>query len=158
MRPFLRRRLVILLAACTAGCSSKAPVDPPDDPSVPGGCTLPPGNHPPVFISLNDTTAGVGDTLLVRATARDADGDPLQYRAVVSLARWHPPWLPLTWFDRSTGVFAYVPRPQDGMLLDVTFSVDDGRCGRAETQIQIRVAPEGAFRACSGAGRGGATR
>ena len=148
VRPLVRVCAVMCLVVCTAGCSPKAPVDP----DLPGGCILPPGNHAPVFAALHDTTASVGDTLWVRATAYDADGDPLQYRALVSLAQWHPPWLPLTWFDRSTGVFAYVPQTQDGVLLDVTFSVDDGRCGRAERQIQILIASQSALPASTGIG------
>lgn len=89
---------------------------------------------------VRDTTAVVGDSLRIQAAASDPDGDVLHYRAVVALTEWRR-YFPLTRFNRTTGVFVFVPQRRDGPQLDVTFYVYDGKCNWDTLGVRIGIVP-----------------
>jgi hypothetical protein len=105
-----------------------------------GGETLAPqdNNHPPVLISLNDTTVTVGDTLRMTAVATDPDGDAVRYDLTVMIHGMsdHPPKVG---FDGDSGEFVFFPASTDQPSRDFIIRARDGRGGEDASPFTVTV-------------------
>lgn len=102
---------------------------------------LDPSNNRPVMTELADTSAAVGDTLRLRATAEDADGDSLRYSLTVFIS-WNeldPDLFPSAGIDSRTGDLWFAPTPQDAPSRTLLVTVDDGKQGRDSTHFEVTI-------------------
>ena len=123
--------VIFFVSALVLGCS--------DDEE--GGIVDPDGNHPPVIEQQADTFAMVWQMLELQAHASDADGDTLEYSAVV-----HASWSEILSgyvadidMDEETGLCQFVPSGDDVPERHITFIVDDHNGGLDSTTFVVTV-------------------
>lgn len=129
----------------------------PEDADDPGtlGIEIEFNNNPFITsVEISDDEIMVGDTVPVIITAEDPDGDTLTYRFstqfCISIGRCVSSTLP----DQVTGTFSWEPGVNATHTLSIT--VEDGRGGSADTEINVEVLPaaEGAEGEGEGEGEG----
>ena len=128
---------VLLGLGLLFGCSEHDLIE-PAEPVEPGKV-----NHAPVVAFLADTFAVVGDTLRLKFSATDPDGDVLRFEEEMPCT-WgeikdgtcHPP---IAHIDSRTGSFWFYPRTYDIPLRVVVVTVSDGRGGYAYTSVDVSV-------------------
>jgi hypothetical protein len=123
--------VIFFISALLLGCS--------DDEE--GGLVDPDGNHPPVIEQQADTFAMVWQMLELQAHASDADGDTLEYSAVVH-ASWSEimgGYVPDIDMNGETGLCQFVPSDDDVPERSITFYVDDHNGGLDSTTFVVTV-------------------
>lgn len=84
-------------------------------------------NNPPTFNSLSDQKIRLGETLSMKLTATDPDGDELQYQAI-------PQSLPAnSKLDTTTGLFTFTPAADQVGTVTLPFQVSDGYSVKGKT-------------------------
>jgi len=119
--------LIVLL-----GCSGDEGTPKPLGPNV---------NHPPVIEQQADTFAMVWQMLELQVHASDADGDTLEYSAVVH-ASWSEivgGYVPDIDMDGETGLCQFIPSDEDVPERSITFIVDDQHGGLDSTTFVVTV-------------------
>lgn len=103
--------------------------------------TSPTPNTAPRIAAQGDTAVAVGDTLRLRASAEDDDGDALTFGVsiVISLDELEKGYFPDGGIDDVTGDFRFSPVDADRPGRDISFTVRDGRGGVDETEFHVRV-------------------
>ena len=123
--------VMFFISALLLGCS--------DDEE--GGLVDPDDNHSPVIEQQADTFAVVWQVLELQARASDADGDTLEYRAVVH-ASWSEilgGYIPDIEMDGETGLCQFVPSDDDVPERSITFYADDHNGGLDSTTFVVTV-------------------
>jgi hypothetical protein len=124
--------MIYLFLVLLFGCS--------EDSETPNPFDLDP-NHPPVIEEQADTFATVDETLILQALASDADGDTLQFSAVVH-ATWSEildGYVPNIDMDEETGICQFIPSEDDVPERSITFIVDDQHGGLDSTVFVVTV-------------------
>ncbi len=131
--------IIWIVSALVLGCSEDSFVDVIDeDPLGPG-----PLNHAPIIAPQPDTSAIVGDTLMLQISATDPDGDALYYEVDVSCT-----WLetsnnnchsPIARIDYQTGRFWFNPRSYDIPVRHVIVTVSDPHGSSASMEFDVMV-------------------
>lgn len=100
-----------------------------------------PVNQPPRIRAQADTSVAIGDTLRLRASATDPEGDRLTYRATVlmSMEEWVDGYRPNAGIDTLTGRFWFSGTERDMPAREFIFDVFDARGGRDSTGFSIAV-------------------
>jgi hypothetical protein len=129
---FLIWTLLVVGVFLSAGCG-----DDGGDPAGPTGST----NHPPVIQIIADTSGVVGDTLKIRASAGDVDGDVLKYHltAFVTVTEFRSGYFPDVGMDQASGVFWFNPSMADRPGRDFQIQVFDNRGGADTTSFSVIV-------------------
>lgn len=84
-------------------------------------------NSPPVFASLSNQKIQLGETLSMKLTATDPDGDVLTFQAT-------PQPLPAnSKLDTTTGLLTFTPAADQVGTIPLTFRVSDGYSGQEKT-------------------------
>ena len=112
------------LALIVTNCSD-------DDPTAPN-------NNPPVLVDLQDTTATVGGTLRLTASATDRDGDPISYHLTVMIRGIHDSF-PDAHIDAGSGEFVFKPTASDRPDRHFVVRARDGRGGEDSTSFTVTV-------------------
>ncbi len=123
--------VTFFISALLLGCS--------DDEEV--GLVDPDVNHPPVIEQQADTFAMVWQVLELQAHASDADGDTLEYSAVVH-ASWSEimgGYVPNIDMDGETGLCQFIPSDDDVPERSITFIADDHNGGLDSTTFVVTV-------------------
>lgn len=98
-------------------------------------------NAEPVLAPQPDTSAAIGDTLLLQALGTDADDDPIAYLLVIEVTfeEIHDGYIPSAALGRDTGRFWFAPQDRDRPRRRFHFVADDGRGGRDSTAFAVAV-------------------
>ncbi|HXV13516.1 MAG TPA: hypothetical protein VEC56_04865 [Candidatus Krumholzibacteria bacterium] len=98
-------------------------------------------NRAPILDAQPDTSVAYGDTLHLRASARDPDGDRLAYSMAVfaSLSEVRTGYVAYARIDPGTGAFWFFPNPRDIPDRSFQFSVQDGRGGQDTVDFTVTV-------------------
>ena len=124
--------VIFLLLVLIFGCSEESAT-----PTGPG----PDLNNPPVIEEQADTFATVGQLLAFQVLASDADGDTLEYSAIVH-ATWTEimdGYVPIIEMNGETGVCHFTPSDDDIPERSITFIVDDHNGGLDSTTFVVTV-------------------
>jgi hypothetical protein len=108
----------------------------PADPIDPGDTVT---NHPPVIRIQPDTSAIVGETLILFAHAEDEDGDSIMYQMANIRHPFVQPNAALTDFDEVTGEFRFYVRISDVPLQMFEFYAIDIECNSDTTFFIVNV-------------------
>lgn len=103
--------------------------------------TAPQPNRAPALSVQHDTSSAVGDTLWVRASAVDPDGDCLRYSATIEVTfeELRSGYRPESDMNGDSGWFWFRATAKDEPSRTMSFSVDDGRGGRDSTTFEVAV-------------------
>ncbi|NIM18700.1 MAG: hypothetical protein GTO51_00395 [Candidatus Latescibacteria bacterium] len=97
-------------------------------------------NHPPSIQAQSDTNLVFGDTLKLRASATDPDGDDLTYYLTVFIRDIsESDYVADAFLDSLTGDFWFVPGPMDMPDRSMMFTVIDEKGYSASTQFKVAV-------------------
>jgi hypothetical protein len=115
--------------------------------AVAGGCgdgeirVTGPTNHPPVLTAQPDTSAALGDTLILWAIADDPDNDRLSYNVLIHITsdEYSRGYIPDAWMHSPSGRFRFWPQADDEPQRRFTFLVEDNRGGTDTTTFAVRV-------------------
>jgi hypothetical protein len=100
-----------------------------------------PSNHAPTIEAQRDTTAVLGDTLVLWARAYDSDGDDLTYKALgqITYEEFRRGYFPVAGMNQASGRFKFWPQEDDRPSRQFTFIADDERGGTDSTSFFIYV-------------------
>jgi hypothetical protein len=100
-----------------------------------------PSNHPPVIQAQTDTSAAVGDTLVLWADAQDPDGDDLTYIGIahITYEEFARGYFPHAGMHPTSGRFRFIPQADDAPRRRFSFCVDDGRGGEDSTTFTVNI-------------------
>ncbi len=101
-----------------------------------------PSNHPPIIHAIPDTSASIGDTLKLIATAEDEDGDSLFFGSISlynSLMELRLDYQADHNIDRITGAFWFLPTSSDLPIRRFLVCVNDGMGGADTTFFAVDV-------------------
>ena len=125
--------LILFTAGINCGTGEKATPTGPDDP----GDTV--SNHPPVMRNQPDTSATVGDTLVLFAYAEDEDGDSLIYGMTNIILKHFQHNEALADIDEVTGEFHFYVRSTDIPFQMFEFYAVDIECNSDTTFFTVQV-------------------
>jgi hypothetical protein len=116
---------VAVIAIATTGCFEEDPERVEEAPAVVN-------RAPTIALPATELAVTAGETVLVRPTASDPDGDPLTF-AVSGKPAWAN-------FDSSNGTLAGVPSDSDvGTYTGIVISVSDGREAVSAPELRVSV-------------------
>lgn len=95
-------------------------------------------NRAPIIKEQPDTSVAVGDTLRLKAQARDPDGDEISFRIIVYVQNVFGRWPDID-FNSSTGQFWFAPVPYDQPYPSFEFIARDGRGGESSTKFEVDI-------------------
>lgn len=101
-----------------------------------------PTNHPPIIHTIRDTSAIIGDTLKLIATAEDEDGDSIFFGSISlynNLTELKLDYQADHSIDRITGAFWFLPTNNDYGTRRFLVSVNDGMGGADTTFFAVNV-------------------
>jgi|GEM_PF-4001621 len=98
-------------------------------------------NHAPSLVPQSDTTTTLGDTLYLRASATDQDGDTLVYGLVVeqTLREIEEGYLVKPSIDGGTGTFWFWPQARDRPARSFRFTAEDPLGAADTTRFTVEV-------------------
>ena len=101
----------------------------------PGAMMNPTGNQRPQLMRIGDKVVALGQLLEIQLSAIDPDGDPIQYSLRSPLPSGAK-------FDKTLGLFSWIPLNVDSPRVLLTFEASDGNLKDQET-IAIEIVNSG---------------